>query len=291
MSPLKARTLGTAQNKALEVSRSLGSAQKATVQSAFDLFCRRGSHFRQFDHIPDGVRFDTPEEDAAVAKTAAEDALIEKAVAKAEAKIEEKYKARFNGMNQVITDLKKAQKTATVKDDTADDQDNDGVDDKKKADQNAQQKPVRATEKEKEQAAQIKLLMDDREAVNAEKRRVAIQNQIPKLNIDPEWQDDFEGFLERTAGKKIVVDKATKAVLYRESEDDEGVPIADWLKDQADAGKFKKYVKGKETVRKGPNNGNAGGGNGGMKSMTHAEYCAAARRGDQGLDKVQILEG
>ncbi len=122
--------------------------------------------------------------------------------------------------------------------------------------------------------------------------RQEVRSQFAALGLqdtadDTALSDATDLFLIRN-GKQLQYNETQMSVLFKDSEVYDPKPLATWFSESDKAGKFKGLKPNRAAPTKGPGKGPAQAqGNG--ATMTRAEYKAAMIRGDQGLDKIQVL--
>lgn len=143
---------------------------------------------------------------------------------------------------------------------------------------------------DKEIAKRLEVLEREREEARRERVAAALETQASKLNIDPEWLEDFKAHVERSYGKQISFDDATKTVVFRASEYDAPKAFSQWFSEMAQAGKFNRYKAGKPTPQAGPSKNAGGKASSGKEQVSLQEFIRRQRdrEGKQNLD-VEII--
>lgn len=139
--------------------------------------------------------------------------------------------------------------------------------------------------------ARLKSMEDrdkEREAKSLKTAKDAtLETLANKIGIDPERMEDFFLHVDKHYGGKIGFEKDSNAVVYRDGEDEDSVPLGSWITSMAAEKKFDKYKPSPVTPKSGPKHDSKNGA--GTKSMSKSEYRQAMLDGVQGLDKVMQL--
>ena len=185
---------------------------------------------------------------------------------------EERFQKLESALNKAHATIRKLQETKKTPDPLESDsaQTQTQAEPKKSASEKALEARLKAME-EKDAARQAE--------VRQEKVNAALETAANKLKIDPDRMDDFFAYVDRKYGKKVVIDPDTKAIVFRDSEEDDAVGLMEWLAAKNTAKEFDRYKPAPAAPTKGAKN-NAGPGSGGAEfELTLSEFVAKQTAG------------
>ena len=186
---------------------------------------------------------------------------------------EERFQKLESALNKAHATIRKLQETKKTPDPLESDaaQTQTQAEPKKSASEKALEARLKAME-EKDAARQAE--------IRQEKVNAALETAANKLKIDPDRMDDFFAYVDRKYGKKVVIDPDTKAIVFRDGDDDEPVPMMEWLTAKNTAKEFDRYKPAPAAPTKGSKNGSNVGDSGKNYTISLADFNAKMQAGE-----------